>query len=78
MTTNFQVIGQKRQVGAIGLPEEFSEIITAESSKQAYNLVREKIYAQNYEHVLIREIKADWNNTDDYTHVESSAYLYSE
>jgi hypothetical protein len=52
----YKVIGESREVGAIGIFEPFIDFIDVETSKQAYNQVREKLYAHNREHVHIKQI----------------------
>jgi len=73
--TNFTVEGTSREVGAIGIVTPFVEYVTAETSKEAYDLARMKQYNQNRELVHVTEVRADWSGTGEYTHVEPRAYL---
>ncbi len=54
---NYRIEGESREVGAIGIMEPFIEIVTAESSHEAYNQAREAQYAANRDHVLVKEIR---------------------
>jgi len=73
--TTFRIKGTSRQIGAIGIFEDFSILIDAESSKAAYEQCRAKL-EETREHVLVKQITADWSDTGEYTHVEPAAYLY--
>ena len=54
---NYRVTGESREVGAIGIFETFIENVATESSQDAYNEVRESMYANHRDHVLIKEIR---------------------
>ena len=54
---NYRVVGDSREVGAIGIFEGFIENVVAEDSHEAYNQVREGQYSNNREHVQIKEIR---------------------
>jgi hypothetical protein len=70
---NFRVVGESREVGAIGIFEPFRVIVTTESSHEAYDKVRDQLYASNRDHVLV---KAVYRLTDDGEElVEPRAYL---
>ena len=71
---NYKVKGQSRQVGAIGEFEPFIVNIAAESSKEAYNKVREAQYKANREHVLTISIQVS-NDDGTWTTVEPRAYF---
>ncbi len=72
---NYKVIGESRQVGAIGIFEPFTINIMAESSKQAYENVRNSQYSNNREHVHIKEIRVITDDNPFGTVVEPRAYL---
>ncbi len=73
---NYKVIGESRQVGAIGIFEPFSINIMAGCAKWAYDDVRNSLYANNREHVHIKEIRVITDDNPNGTVVEPSAYLY--
>jgi hypothetical protein len=73
---NYKVIGESRQVGAIGVCEPFTEFVTTNSSREAYSQVREQYYANSREHVHIKEIQVSTGDGEyDWFTVESRAYL---
>jgi ribosomal protein L20A (L18A) len=53
----YKIIGESREVGAIGIFEPFTENILAESSKDAYEQARNNQYRNNREHIHIKEIR---------------------
>jgi hypothetical protein len=73
MENNYRVNGESRQQGAIGIFEQFIDIVNADTSKQAYDITRESQYKQNREHVLIKSIELITDS--GYVIVEPRAYL---
>ena len=53
----YKIIGTSRATGAIGKPDPFERIITANTAREAYNQNREHLYAKGREHVLTTEIQ---------------------
>jgi hypothetical protein len=55
-TTQYEVSGTRAELGAIGAPDNFSEVIEAESAKQAYLTVLNK---PGFERVHVVAIKIE-------------------
>lgn len=54
----YKIIGTSRQVGAIGKPEPFERIITAETAREAYEANRTHFYdVLHREHLHTTEIQ---------------------
>jgi hypothetical protein len=53
MNALYVVIGTSRERGALGTPDEFEELATAEDQEQAASLVRDGLYARGREHVHV-------------------------
>ena len=73
---NYKVIGESREAGAIGIFEPFTEFIDADSSKQAYENVRNRLYSNNREHVHIKEVRILTDDNQYGTIIEPISYLY--
>ena len=73
MKNNYRISGESREVGAIGIFEPFSEIINAESSRDAYLNAAAKLYSNNREHVHIKKVELLGDN--GHVLVEPRAYL---
>lgn len=53
----YKIKGTSNRVGAIGEPEPFERIITANNAREAYEKNRAHLYMNNREHVLTTEIQ---------------------
>ena len=53
----YKIKGTSNQVGAIGKPEPFERITTANNPREAYEQNRAYMYMNNREHVLTTEIQ---------------------
>jgi hypothetical protein len=73
---NYKVIGESREVGAIGVFEPFTINIVAGCSKYAYDDVHNRLYSNNREHVHIKEIRLITDDNQQGSIVEPMAYLY--
>lgn len=69
---DYLVIGERRQTGAIGIPEQFQEEVSAPSSYDAWITIHNK---PGYEHVLVKAIKMKCENCDEY-HLTVPTLLY--
>lgn len=72
---NYKVIGESREVGAIGIFEPFTKNIVADSAKQAYENVRNELYSDNREHVHIKQVRLLVDDSYGIV-IEPSSYLY--
>lgn len=70
---NYRIEGESRQVGAIGIFESFTEIVNAETSREAYLKAASKLYANSREHVHVRRVELLGDN--GHILVEPRAYL---
>jgi len=70
----YKVIGESREVGAIGIFEPFNINIVADSAKDAYEEVRSQLYASNREHVYIKEISLK-TGINKYSIIDPANYL---
>jgi hypothetical protein len=57
MNNSYLIVGKRRLVGAIGIPEEFEIEKDAPSSREAYITIRDESYDGGYETVLVTAIK---------------------
>jgi len=73
---NYKVIGESREVGAIGIFEPFTINIVSDCAKSAYNNVRNNLYSNNREHVHIKQIRLIMDDNQRGSIVEPMAYLY--
>jgi hypothetical protein len=75
-TNTYLVIGQRRQNGAIGIPDDFQIEKDALSSREAYITVRDESYNGGYETVLVTAIKMKSPFSQKFTiEVPSEYYL---
>lgn len=73
----YLVIGKAHVTGAIGVPEDFQIEHTAENSKDAYQAVRNGLYADNHDSVLVIAIKMKCEECSSYhLTVPTNLYLY--
>ena len=72
---NYRIEGESRQVGAIGIFEPFVENVARESSYEAYNDVRAKLYSNNREHVHIKAVYLLGDGEYERQLIEPRAYL---
>lgn len=49
----YKITGKNRKVNAIGIFQDFTEIVTAEDENSAREIARKNRYNNNYEHVTI-------------------------
>lgn len=73
MENNYRITGESRMVGAIGIFEPFTEIVNANTSREAYLDTAAKLYANGREHVHIKQVELLGDN--GHTMVEPKAYL---
>lgn len=70
----YLITGTRHQLGAIGVPDRFSEEIEAPSSREAYLTI---LNDPNHEHIHVTAIKMKLNGTYHLT-VDPNLYLQEE
>jgi hypothetical protein len=74
MSDLYRITGTCREVGAIGEMQPYTEMACAESSRAAYNSVREGLYSKNMEHVSVINIEVS-DDCGNFFVVDPRAYL---
>lgn len=60
----YTIIGTVRKVGSIGTPEAFRKHTLADTSKRAYDVIREAFYQNGYEHVHVTRVENEGQPVD--------------
>lgn len=70
----YRVIGESRQIGAIGIFEPFSVLVGATSSAEAYGKATADLYNRDRDHVHVKQIRKILDDGQEVT-IEPAAYL---